>query len=331
VPFDTNFVQLYHPRAMFQRRMSAIFAGIFLLAMAHACDENSGVPATKPAPSRVTVASLVPAATDLIINMHAGDQLVAISNYDPERAETSGLPRVGDYLNNDWEKLAQVRPGVMITQYDPDRMPKGLRERAGELGIKLVNVKIERVEDIIAAIQLLGTTLNQQEKARAASDRMRQQLAAIRSRVENLQRVRTLVVLDDSGQSVAGPDTFLDDLVTIAGGENVLAGNRNRYPRIDREMLVTLAPDAIRQLQPEATAQRLEQARQFWRSVPDVPAVKNGRVYTFTDWYVLQPAFEMGALAEQFANALHPIAGSSQPSEHIQTSALPAQTGTGGR
>jgi iron complex transport system substrate-binding protein len=114
------------------------------------------------------------------------------------------------------------------------------------------------------------------------------------------------VVLDESGQSVAGPDTFLDDLITIAGGENVLAGNRNRYPRIDREMLVALAPDAIIQLQPGASPQQLEQAGHVWESLAELPAAEGHRVYTFTDWYVLLPGYEIGELAEKFAGALHP-------------------------
>jgi iron complex transport system substrate-binding protein len=269
------------------------------------CD-RAPQPAPSSAPSRVTVASLVPAATDLIIAMKATDQLVAISNYDPDRSETRGLPRVGDYLTNDWEKIGEVHPRVMITQYDPSRIPPGLAERAQQLGIELVNIKIERIDDIFAAIDLLGKTLGKSAKSQAAAESLRLRLNAVQKRVENLLRVRTLVVLDESGQSVAGPDTFLDDLITLAGGENVLAGNRNRYPRIDREMLLSLAPDAIIQLLPGAAPQRLDQARQFWESLSDLPAVKNHRVYTFTDWYVLQPGFEIGELAEKFADALHP-------------------------
>ena len=138
----------------------------------------------------------------------------------------------------------------MITQYDPRAMPPALRDRALELGIELVNIKIERIDDIFAAIELLGKTLGQPAKSQAAAAALRARLDAVKKRVANLPRVCALVVLDESGQSVAGPDTFLDDLLTIAGGENVLAGNRNRYPRIDREMLVSLAPDVIIQLQP---------------------------------------------------------------------------------
>ena len=287
--------------------MSLICAG------ALGCDRAPSVASPATAPARITVASLVPAATDLILGMNAADQLVAVSNYDEDRPGIRGLPRVGDYLNNDWEKLASIRPKVMITQYDPNRMPPGLQERARELGIGLVNIKIERIDDIFAALDILGKTLKQDAKSQAAAAALRARVDSVQKRVANLPRVRTLVVLDDSGQSVAGPDTFLDDLVTIAGGENVLAGNRNRFPRIDRELLLSLASDAIIQLQPGATPQRLEQAKQFWESVPNLPAVKNHRVYTFTDWYVLQPGYEVGELAEKFAEALHPAAPHPNP------------------
>jgi iron complex transport system substrate-binding protein len=253
----------------------------------------------------------VPAVTDLILGMHAGDQLVAVSNYDQDRAETRNLPRVGDYLNNDWEKLAEIRPTVMITQYDADRLPQGLSERARKLDIKLVNIKIERVSDIFATIELLGKILNQPDKAQTAGSGLRSRLREIENQAKSERPIRTLLVLDESGQSVAGPDTFLDDLLTISGGQNVLAGNPNRYPRIDREMLLVMNPEVVIQLQPGAGANQLQQARQFWDSVPGLAAVKNHRVYSITDWYALQPGYEIADLAGQFLQALHPLRAST--------------------
>src|SRR5690348_14403504 len=114
---DTDLRQIYHPRGMGQRRArrfrQTFFAAAALVCVAlFGCDREpgssvAGAPTSTPAMSCPSIASLVPAATDLIIAMGSGDQLVAISNFDQDRPETHGLPKVGDYLTNDWERLAQ--------------------------------------------------------------------------------------------------------------------------------------------------------------------------------------------------------------------------------
>jgi iron complex transport system substrate-binding protein len=338
--FDSDFWQIYHPLGMGQPARTALlerlwFAVSFVsittvvaAAFAPSCarESDSTAPPTsqtsaaaapaaatsQAARAKPTVASLVPAATDLIVSMGCADHLVAVSNYDEDRPGTHGLPRVGDYLNNDWEKLASVRPDVMITQYDTARTPPGLKERADQLGIRLVNSPVERVGDIFDRLTLLGDVLGEPEKAKAAATALRLKLDAVAQRVSGRPRVRTLIVLDDDGTFVAGANTFLDDVLQIAGGENVIANNANRYPRIDREMLMTLKPDAIVQLLPKATPQVKQQAAKTWASLQQIPAVRDRRVYVFDQWYVVQPGFELGDLAEQIAAALHPDTAETQ-------------------
>src|SRR5512133_3132877 len=91
------------------RNISFLLCGLVLSA---GCSDRAGKP-TATRPAGVTVASTVPAATDLILGMGAGEHLVAVSKYDKDRPDVSGLPLVGDYLSTDWEMLARVRPDVL--------------------------------------------------------------------------------------------------------------------------------------------------------------------------------------------------------------------------
>jgi iron complex transport system substrate-binding protein len=301
---------------MGQRRVRRIgqkfFAAVFVCVALIGCDRDGAAGADRAASSggastRPTIASLVPAASDMIISMGCRDQLVAISNYDEDRPGTHGLPKVGDYLTNDWEQLAQIRPSLMVTQYDAARKPPGLAQRADALGIQLINVNNDRLDDVFRTMRQLGEAMKRPEKAERAVAHIQEQLRAVTARVRGQPSVRTLIVLDDQAEFVAGVGTYLDELLTIAGGRNVLAGrNSNPYPRIDREYLLSLSPDVIIQLQPKATPQRIEQAKQTWANLGALPAVRNGRVYGFTDWWVTLPASEVGDLAERFAAALHP-------------------------
>ncbi len=268
------------------------------------CDKSAQKPTTIS--TKVKVASLVPAATDLLIGMGATDHLVAVSNWDTDRPEIKQLPRVGDYQTTDWERLAELRPDVMLVFMSIDRMPPGMKQRADELGIRLVNVQTEKLADIFSAIDRLGGIVNEQDKAAELSNKIHAQLDAVAKRVAGQEAVPTMLARDEQGYALIAGDTFADELLTIAGGKNVAEDFKTRYPNVDRERVIELAPKAIIQLMPGASPQVIEQANANWASLPDLPAVKDKRVYILSDWYALQPGSHVGDVAEQMAKVLHP-------------------------
>ncbi|HEV2295105.1 MAG TPA: helical backbone metal receptor [Tepidisphaeraceae bacterium] len=253
-----------------------------------------------------TVASLVPAATEMIIAMGARDRLVAVSNWDARRLEIADLPRVGDYRTVDWEKLTEVRPDVLIVQWRPDKMPPGVTERAAELGIELVNLRIVYLDDVFTAWETLGAGIGEREKAAAASQKLRRELNAVRAAVAGKPPVRTLISRTESPLATVGGGNFMNDLLTIAGGKNVLEGGDNSYPNIDLERLVALNPEVIIHLLPGEAPQVIERAKSFWSSHPELSAVRNGRVYYETESYMLLPGPLVGQIARRFARLLHP-------------------------
>ena len=293
-----------------------LLALLALTTVGRGCDrgEESAKPpdapttATAAAPTtanvtKATVASLSPAATEILIGLGAADRLVAVSNYDPRRPETKDLPRVGDYQTTDWERLAALRPRVMVTQFARDRLPQGLVEKADGLGIQLLNVPITRLDDIYAAMRTLARAIEQPELGAAAADQLRQRIALLRRQSDGRRAVRALIVIDDSGRGVAGRENYLNDALEAAGGVNVVEAAP--YPSIDRERLLHHDPEVIFQLLPDASPQVKEAARQLWRSMPNLQAVKSGRVHVFTDTWVLRPSHHVGDLAERFATALN--------------------------
>jgi len=266
------------------------------------CDRQSRsptAPSTAPATAHPTVASLVPAATDILLDMGAGDHLVAVSNYDVPRAGIRNLPKVGDYQTVDWEQIATLRPELMVTQYAENRMPQGLRQRQAGLGVRSVNIHIDSLEDIFKAYETLGDAVGEPGKARAARDRLRGRLDALRGAAKGRQPVSVLIAIDPTGLSLAGPGTFLDGLLPYIGATNAAASLNNPYPGIDRELLRSLDPDVIFQLLPGEPPQVVDEARRVWASMPELKAVKKRHVFIFTDWYLLQPGPHVVELAEK--------------------------------
>ena len=128
----------------------------------------------------------------------------------------------------------------MIIQLHPDRTPAGLRDRAKGLGIELVNVQIDSLDDVLAAIPKIAEAAGEREKGDAALKKLRERFDTVRARVKDRPKVRALVVVDVGGRSVAGPGTFLHDILTAAGGENAAAELGNPWPTVDREKIAQL-------------------------------------------------------------------------------------------
>jgi iron complex transport system substrate-binding protein len=250
--------------------------------------------------------------------MGARDALVAVSNWDAQRDEIAGLPRVGDYRNVDWEKLASLRPDVMIVQWRPDKMPPGVAERAAELRIELANLRIVYLGEIFTAWAKLGDAIGERTKADAAAKDVRRQLDGVRAAVAGKPRVRTLISQTESPLSTVGGGNFMNDLLTIAGGTNVIEGGDNSYPNIDLERLVALNPDVVIHLLPGESPQVVERAKAFWASHPELTAVKNGRVHLETESFLLLPGPLVGRIAERFATMLHPglVLRGDRPTTH---------------
>ncbi len=240
------------------------------------------------------------------------ERLVAVSNYEPPRPEIERLPRVGDYQTTDWEKLTELRPKFMIVQMAADRMPSGMSDRARKLGIRLINVKIDSAADIDATMLELARVFHVEHRARKSiSDRILAE-NEIRRRFADEPAVRTLIVLNSEASYVAGRGTFLDELLRISGGENVLPEQTRDYPTVDREALLALNPSAIIQILPGASESEQQRARDVWKSLRHLDAARNNRILIVTDTFAMIPGPTVMRLVRSWAEFLHPQAMKSR-------------------
>ena len=288
-----------------------LFLLVTFLFCALACDKKQSAPTTKSSQQgKITVVSLSPAATDLILAMGGAEQLVGVSTFDDDPAIKS-LPKVGDYENVDWERIIQLRPQKMIVQMKRDRIPLGMKQRASELDISLVTVQIDRFADVIVEINHLGMELNRKDESKKLFESLREEVDEIRRMWEESPKVRTLIVTNDDGTGIAGAETYLNDCLEYASGENV-AKDHKGYFKADREMLITMKPDVIVQLLPDATPAQLDEAKKFWQSLPTIPAVVNDRILVITEPWALRPNAKLGELTRKISAFLHPGTSTGQ-------------------
>jgi iron complex transport system substrate-binding protein len=353
--FDSSLAQIYHPRVMGQRgilvigdwcvtraehmiqkmtpisplgirhsglvidsgiRVSSFFLAVFLALLIGCGKQSKFVLTTQP--TAPTIASLVPSATDLIVGMGATDRLVAVSVYDSKRPDVGHLPKAGDYQTVDWELLASLHPSLLCTAISSDRQTQGFKDHAAALAITPLDMKVDRLVDIDTALDRLGDALKLSDRSNIAKAQIHARLDAVRKQVGNQPVIPVLIVTDAAAEAVVGPDNYLDDLLKLSGGSNAAALLHVAYPSIDREMLLHLAPQVIIQLLPDASPQEKDQAAAVWRSLPQIPAVAEGRVYPIYEEYALLPGWHVTDLAEKFAQCIH-------PENPASTSTMPAR------
>lgn len=259
-------------------------------------------PATAPTTRPIRIASLVPSATDLLLGSGLGSHLVAVSNFCRLNPAAANIPSAGDYQSTDWERLAAVKPDLLLVFMSPDRIPPGMKQRASNLGITIEVVNVETVADVLNSITRLGDLVGEPDQARSARAALQLQLDTVRIHAATRPKVRTLILLGDSSRGVIGPGGFLDELLSLAGGTNVAASLGSKYPNLDDEQLAALQPDHILHLLPGATPAQVESAHALWsrRTWPG-PTPK---LTILTGWWLLQPGYRIGDTAAAFDLAL---------------------------
>jgi iron complex transport system substrate-binding protein len=263
--------------------------------------DDAGREVRLAAPAR-RVVSLVPAITDLVVALGAADRLVARTDYDA-RPELAAVPSVGGGLNPNLEWLAARRPDLVIGW--ADRQSRAVVGRLGELGVATYAAEIETVADILVTARRLGALLGREAAADSLQRAIAEELAATRASVAGRRPVQALYVVSLEPLIVAGPGTFIHQLLETAGGRNIVGDAAARWPHLSLEELVRRAPEAVflalGPAGPEAAA-RLPEHPAWSRT----PAVRSGRVFVVDADLYNRPGPDIGRIAALLAGALHP-------------------------
>lgn len=267
------------------------------------------VPRAADEPRRII--SLVPATTEMLFAMGAGDRIAGVSSYDRFPPGVARLPKVGGLLDPDVERLLSLKPDLVIV-YDTQTDLKRQLERAR---IPVFNYVHRGLPDITETMRDLGERIGTKAAAGAAAARIEQQLAAIRARVAGRPRPKTLLVFGREPGTLRHIDAsggygFLHDLLELAGGSDVLGDLRQQSVDMSTEMILTRAPEVILELHygDSLKPERFDAERRVWNALPSVPAVKNNRVFLLAGDEFVVPGPRVVIAADRFARTLHPEA-----------------------
>lgn len=272
------------------------------------------LPLAGGAPPR-RIVSTAPSITETLFALGLGDRVVGVSTYCHYPPETASLPKVGTYLRPNVERIAALEPDLVILL----KQPQGVEEQLRRIALPVLLVEHGDLDRMFAAIGAIGEAAGVESRARELTGRIRAELDEIRARTRRLPRRSLLFVVGRTpgrleGLIAVGRGSYLNAVIEIAGGRNVLADSPVDYPKISLETVLARNPEVIVDMGEMAetkgvTEERKQQVVALWRQRPSLQAVAAGRVYAVASDIFVVPGPRVVEAAEAFARMLHPEAG----------------------
>ena len=192
------------------------------------------------APTRIV--SLVPSATETLLALGLRHRLVGRTDYDalPELAE---LPSVGGGLQPNLEVLVALKPDLVVRfEGESDR---ATADRLSDLGIPHFSIQPDGIADVQSSIARLGAITGTRGAADSILADIQQALDEVAMRVQHLPRRKVIYLMGGEPPWVAGPGTYIHELMVAGGADNVFGDLDGLYGPISLEELITREVDLI--------------------------------------------------------------------------------------
>jgi iron complex transport system substrate-binding protein len=262
-------------------------------------------------PTRIVSTS--PSITETLFALGLGDRVVGVSQYCRFPPEVRKLPKVGTFLQPDPERIVALLPDLVFVH----RVAGDLTNRLSAMHVRTVAVDEGTMASVFDMIRQIA-------EAAGVPTRGERLVADIRLKLEHLAQVAAagrrpsvLFIIGRRPGTLAdlvavGPRTYLDALIGIAGGRNVLGTDGlPEYPRISMETVLQIDPDVIVDTVDMGDTGAERRARQtvnqgLWSAYPSLRAVASKRVYADTTEALVVPGPRIVDAAEWLAALIRP-------------------------
>tara|TARA_R110002073_G_scaffold60209_22_gene151300 strand:- start:4088 stop:5035 length:948 start_codon:yes stop_codon:yes gene_type:complete len=253
------------------------------------------------------IVSLSPSTTELLFAIGAGAQVVGATkhcNYPDAAAE---VPRVGagTLESISRETILSLQPDLVLCKWDTHQP---LVDPLTRLGISVIAIGPENLQALFQEARLLGKVLGRESEADALVDSMTMRLDHLTSLVEQIApRERRSVFYEvwDDPLMTAGPNSFIGELLTLGGMQNIFADTSVRYPKVSSEVVVHRNPEVILAPSTHADQVSVQQllSRQGWS---EITAIREQQVYLIDGDQVSRCGPRLIDALEQMITAVYP-------------------------
>ncbi len=261
-------------------------------------------------PQRIVCMS--PSITEIVFALGGEDRVVGVSNFCLYPPQAKKKPKLGGFLNPNFEQLIALDPDLVIVQGVSEKITRFCQQE----DIELLRVQVDDVESIRNDIEVLGRKLGCPERGKQLSFEISRALDDIKMRLAQCEPRKVFFSLyrttgSMSGLTTVGADTFISELIGICGGENIFNDVGIRYPQISKESLLKRAPQIIiepistENLSPQYREQVIGDWRDFFAGFAG-DSTEGPRIYLPASEALLIPGPRIVQAAAMLAKMIHP-------------------------
>ena len=261
------------------------------------------------------IVSTAPSATEMLYALGLGDRVVGVTTFCHYPPDAAKKPKIGDYLHPSLETIVGMRPDLVVSETSGVRHAERLRQ----LNLNVLEIDDATIAGIYDSIQRLGRAAGVTARADALCAQMRAQLDGISAKVAPLPRRRVLFLVGRTPGRIedliaAGRRSHLNELMEIAGGENVFRDSIAAYGKIPLEELLARNPEVIVDMGEMSETVGVTDAQkravvELWNRYPTLAAVRAHRVYAVASDIFMVPGPRVVDAARALARMFHPEAG----------------------
>ena len=292
---------------------NSFFLALALLVLCAGCVTQPTSGPVVQTPQRIV--SISPSITEILYGVGAWPQVVAVSQFCSYPEDVKNKPRVNGWEKTNLEQLTALKPDLVI---GVAAQAPFLQDKLTELGIRSVFLNSNTLADVYKAIDEIGKVSGHEREATELLSKTKSEIETVRKAVNDRQPLKVLCVVDRVPGTIrelytATRGSYLDELITIAGGESIAPEAEHGWGKITKEAAVSLNPEVIIDMIQSSKGNFGEDPVAVWQELSDVRAVQNRRIYPIRDDMAIHPSQFVGHTARVFARVIHPEAFSDGP------------------
>mgnify|MGYP002375808119 CR=1 FL=1 len=264
------------------------------------------------APRRIV--STAPSITEMLYALGLGDRVVGVTTYCHYPPDARSKPKIGTYIEPNFERIAALKPDLVVIQKNPINMAA----RLGALKLNVLEVSHDTVDEVFVSMQRIADAGGVSQRGREVIANLQRRLNDTRDRMARLPKRKMMFIVGRSPDSIedliaVGRASYLNGVIEIAGGANIFKDAIAPYPKVGMEDVLARNPEAIVDMGDMSQTEGVTEAHKravvvLWSRYRTVAAVRNHAVYAVASDIFTVPGPRMVEAAEAFAKMLHPEA-----------------------
>lgn len=247
------------------------------------------------------IVSLAPSVTEVLYDVGLGDRVVGVTRYCRYPEVAQRLPKIGGFYDMSVESIVSLKPSLVVALAEHEGATRSL----ASLGVPTLVIDHTTPAGIKESFRKLGARCGIEARAATRVKAIERREASLRVSGQATPPLRALVVVGRANEGsstssiyVSGNDGFYSGILELLGIQNVNRDSTMTLPTLSPEGLLALKPDVILEVVGQDDPVMTSDRKSLWARYPQLPAVRDNRIFVLNADYATIPGPRYVQLAE---------------------------------